>query len=68
MNKKLVIDLEVIERNALLAMAVLEHRSTNSQAAFIIRRELERLGYLEPQSHGRQDAAEAPAFLTEPSR
>lgn len=62
------IPLEQKEMNALFRVAVHELRNPENQALLIIRRELERLGYLEPQSHGRQHAAEEPAAMPEPGR
>ncbi len=65
---RIKIPLEQRELNALFRVAVQELRNPENQALLIIRRELERLGYLEPQTHGWQSESENSAYLTEPGR
>ena len=48
MQLKIYVPLEPIERRSLNALAERERRDVRDQAAIIIRRELERLGYIQP--------------------
>lgn len=48
MQLKIYVPLEPIERDGLNVLAEHEKRDVRDQAALIIRRELERLGYVQP--------------------
>jgi hypothetical protein len=48
--RRITVAIEPAERNALIALAIVERRDPRQQAALIIRRELERLGYITPEN------------------
>ncbi len=47
---RIYIPLKISERDALWELAEREHRDPRDQAALILVRELERLGYLKPEN------------------
>lgn len=56
MTTRLTMSLEREERHALARLAKMQKRAEREQAAYIVRRELERLGFLEPIRMDRQPA------------
>ncbi len=55
---RVILYLREQELNALQALAQREYRAPKAQAALIIRKELERLGMIEPAKEGEQPAAQ----------
>ncbi len=56
---RVILYLREQELNALQALAQREYRAPKAQAALIIRKELERLGMIEPAKEGEQPAEAA---------
>lgn len=59
MIRRIYVPLDAHERQALVHLSELERRDPRQQAALLIRRELERLGLLEPAPTSQPEAANA---------
>lgn len=63
MNAKITVTLHPNEKNALIMLAKHEERDPRAQAALIIRKELERLGYLKVDPETQQDEKKDNSWL-----
>ena len=66
-NARINVPLALTERSALMRLAEYERREPRDQAAYIIRRELERAGLLEPLTVQSKNAPDSPAWRRDES-